>query len=342
MTPELVYYYPEGHEYHFSSGHVEKPERIETIRRALEAAGWWDPYPRLPSIELPADVLQTIHTPAYLNRVRTASRFAEHLDLDTYTTPYSWEIALQTAGGAAAVASAVWSGEARYGFALTRPPGHHATPHRAMGFCLLNNIALAAEWLFQQHNARRLAIVDLDLHHGNGTQEIFWRRDDVFFLSVHQSPLFPGTGEIRERGAGLGEGLTANFPLPPDSGDQALLSIVNRLILPLMDRYSPEMLLVSIGFDVHWRDPLGHLRMTAAAVGQAAASLQGWANANCQGRLAFFLEGGYDLDATAACAQALVACLLGKPWQDPVGEPPTPEGTAWEAMLQNALNVWNL
>jgi acetoin utilization deacetylase AcuC-like enzyme len=209
-----------------------------------------------------------------------------------------------------------------------------------MGFCLLNNIALAAEYLIQEKGAHRLAIVDLDLHHGNGTQDIFWRRPDVFFISVHQSPLYPGTGGLDETGEGPGKGFTANFPLPPGSGDQAYRSFMQTLILPLLDRYEPEMLLVSFGFDPHWRDPLGHLLLSAGVYGELIRNLTTWADERCQGRVAVYLEGGYDLEAGAACGQACVAALLGQPWQDPLGPSPRMEAKSWGSVLQAAKGIW--
>jgi acetoin utilization deacetylase AcuC-like enzyme len=209
-----------------------------------------------------------------------------------------------------------------------------------MGFCLLNNVALTAEYLIQEKGASRLAIVDLDLHHGNGTQDIFWRRSDVFFISIHQSPLYPGTGGLDEIGAGPGEGFTANFPLPPGSGDQAYQAFMETLILPLLDRYGPEMLLVSFGFDPHWRDPLGHLLLSAGVYGELIRSLTNWADDRCDGRIAVVLEGGYDLEAGAACGQACVAALSGLPWQDPLGLSPRMEAKSWQYVLQAAKGFW--
>jgi acetoin utilization deacetylase AcuC-like enzyme len=228
------------------------------------------------------------------------------------------------------------------GFALTRPPGHHAGPERGMGFCLLNNIAIAAEFLCQKQAARRIAIIDLDLHHGNGTQDIFWRRKDVFYFSTHQSPLYPGTGQVDEIGAGPGEGYTANFPLPPGTGDQGFLAIMESLILPLLDRFSPEIILVSAGFDSHWRDPFGHLQLSAAGYGKLISNLVNWADQHCAGRIAFFLEGGYDLEASAACAQALVSVVRQIPWQDPLGPTPLFEGKSWQIVARQAKDLWKI
>jgi len=341
MEP-LVYYYPQGHAEHYETGHPERPERVEALRRALNMAGWWEPYPRLSPAHVPDHVIQAVHSSNYLERLRQACRAGMHLDSDTYTKPASWEIAHSSAGGALAVARAVWAQEARRGFALTRPPGHHASREWGMGFCLLNNIAIAAEALRQDGNAKRLAIVDLDLHHGNGTQDIYWECGDVLYISTHQWPLYPGTGGLEEAGAGSGRGATANFPLPPGSGDLAFQTVMQELILPLLYRFEPEMLLVSFGFDPHWLDPLGHLQLSAAGYQSILSNLATWADDLCGGKIALFLEGGYNLDAGAACAQAAVSALLGLAWKDPLGASPRPEGKTWQAVLKQAQLIWEL
>jgi len=341
---DLVLFYPEGHEAHSEPGHPERPERVEAIRAALEAQGWWEPYPRLLPMVLPDPVLTGVHSAVYLERIKQVCWRGAHFDADTYTTPASWGLALNAAGGAASVAAAVWLGSARRGFALTRPPGHHATRDRAMGFCLLNNVAIAAEYLIRQEGAQRLAIVDLDLHHGNGTQDIFYERGDVFYFSTHQSPLYPGTGGLEETGFGPGEGKNANFPLPPFSGDQAFQTVMDELILPLLDRFGPQMILVSYGFDPHYSDPLGNLRLTEAGYGGLIASLAAWVDANCGGRIALFLEGGYDLGAARACTLAVVGALLGvQPEEGEItGPPPAREGMAWQSMVKQSKSLWNL
>ncbi len=337
----MVFFYPTGHCAHAETGHPERPERVEVMREALQAAGWWDAFPQLPPQPLARELLERVHTRAYLERLQRACERDERLDADTYTRPASWELALQAAGGALAVASAVWEGRAGRGFALCRPPGHHATPERGMGFCLLNNVALAAEALLAA-GAERLAILDFDLHHGNGTQDIFWRRKEVFFASLHQSPLYPMTGGLDETGEGPGRGLNANFPLPPGSGDAAFRTIVEEIILPLLDRFGPQMILVSYGFDPHWRDPLGHLQLSAGVYGELLRRLCAWAGEHCQGRVALFLEGGYDLEAGAACTQTVAAALLGQPWPDTLGPSPRPEGRSWQGVARRAKELWGL
>jgi acetoin utilization deacetylase AcuC-like enzyme len=350
---QLGVFYPEGHAAHALVGHPERPERVEAIRNALEEMGAWENAIKIHAqAPLPA-VLNTVHNPAYLSLLeRAARRGGGYLDSDTYVTAHSWDLALQAAGGALNLAQTIWNAEPGHrdllwrGFALTRPPGHHATHGQGMGFCLLNNIAVAAEHLIQEVGARRLAIIDLDLHHGNGTQDIFWERSDVLFISTHQSPLYPGSGAVNETGAGAGQGWTVNLPLPPGSGDEAFETCMQTLILPVLARAQPEMLLVSYGFDTHWLDPLGSLQLSAGTYGRLVASLVHFADQHCQGRIALILEGGYNLEAAAVCSQAVCAALLGLSWDDPLGPSldPVREQTrsAWRRLLDAALRIHGL
>jgi acetoin utilization deacetylase AcuC-like enzyme len=339
---ELAIFYPSGHQAHSKSGHPERPERVEVIWAALKKADWWGRAVQVSPLDVPIAVLHAVHTPAYLNLLELSCRRSGQLDADTYTTPKSWNLAHQAAGGAITVAEAVWQREAKRGLALCRPPGHHAMRGQGMGFCLLNNIALAAEYLIQKQAAKRLAIVDLDLHHGNGTQDIFWRRADVFYLSTHQSPFYPGSGWLEEIGQSEGQGYTANFPLPPGSGDTSFLTIMDTLILPLLDRYKPEMVLVSYGFDIHWLDPLGQILATVDGYARLIEKLATWSDVHCQGKLAIILEGGYDLDAAAACTLAVTNAMLGEAWDDPLGAAPYQENEAWRGMVRRAKELWAL
>jgi acetoin utilization deacetylase AcuC-like enzyme len=339
---DLIYFHPDGHEAHAQTGHPERPERVESIRQSLDLIGWWDKFLKIEPISLPDEVLFKIHEPHYFNKLQDVSNRGQWFDMDTYTTTASYDLAVKAAGGAVAVASQVWNRTANRGFALTRPPGHHATSNRAMGFCLLNNIALVAQYLLQIEGASRLAIVDLDLHHGNGTEQLFYNRDDVFFISTHQSPLYPGTGDLGDIGSGEGKGFNANFPLPSSSGDQAFKAVMDEMIIPLLNRYKPEMILVSYGFDVHWRDPLGNLLLSAGGYRDLIEVLSDWSDENCDGRIALFLEGGYDLDAARTCSQAVVGALLGEQWEDTLGPAPDLEDNRWKNMVQQAKQLWNL
>lgn len=262
--------------------------------------------------------------------------------MDTYTTKTSWGLALQAAGGAISVANSVWRGEAQRGFALTRPPGHHATRDRGMGFCLLNNVAIAAEYLLQEEGAERLAIVDFDLHHGNGTQDIFWDRGDVFYFSTHQYPHYPGSGRVDETGVGRGTARTANFPMPAMSGDEAFTAVLEEAILPLLLQFHPDMILVSYGFDTHWRDPLGYILLSANGYRNLILRLVEFVDKNCGGRIALFLEGGYDLEAAKACTMGVISGLINQDWSDPLGPSPKSETDSFRAMLEQAKGIWAL
>ena len=339
---ELAYYYPQGHEAHFESGHPERPARVEAIRKTLQDEGLWDPYLQLDPISLPEEVLANVHAPAYLSYLKRASQYGQNLDGDTYTTPASWELAKKAAGGACAVASAVWKGQVRHGVALTRPPGHHVTHNQGMGFCLLNNIALAAEYLIGQEGVRNLAIVDLDVHHGNGTQDIFYLREDVLFISLHQWPLYPGTGRIEEQGEGIGAGTTVNIPLPPYTGDQGYLAAMDEVAIPLLEKYDPQMVLVSVGFDTHWRDPLASQLLSALAYAEMVSSLTQFTHSRCESKIALFLEGGYDLEAGGACLAGCVSALLNREWSDPIGPSPHPESNTWISVVQKVRSTWGL
>lgn len=339
---ELAIFYPEGHEAHAEFGHPERPERVEVIRNSLENQGVWQESNCLEALDVPLGILENIHSPHYLEQLESNCKVGGRLDMDTYTTHGSWDLALQAAGGAIAVAKSVWCRESLRGFALTRPPGHHATIDRGMGFCLLNNIAIAAEYLLQQEGASQLAIVDLDLHHGNGTQDIFWSREDVLYISTHQYPHYPGSGRLTEIGRDRGEGKTANFPMPPMSGDEAYQAVMDEAILPLITRFQPDMILVSYGFDTHWRDPLGNILLSADGYRTLVRKLVNYVDENCQGKIALFLEGGYDLDAATACTQGVVSALIKKEWHDPLGPSPTAESDTYRSMLDQAKILWKL
>ena len=339
---DLVYYYTEEHKKHFSSGHPERPERVEIIRKALDHSGLWKKYPKIKPLDVFQEVISAIHSEIYVNELKSHCQISKSFDTDTYTTPDSWQLSLNTAGGAAAVALSVWQREAQRGFALSRPPGHHATHNKAMGFCLINNIAIAAEYLLQTQKAEKIAIIDIDVHHGNGTQDIFYSRQDVLYISIHQYPLYPMTGTIDEIGIGDGKGYNLNLPFPPFSGDKARIAAFDQIILPMLDRYLPNMVLVSFGFDAHWRDPLSQQLASAENYGLSIRKLSKWADQHCQGRIALFLEGGYDLLAARATSLAVTHALLGLPWRDSLVPSPQAETDDWRSIISQAKKIWDL
>jgi acetoin utilization deacetylase AcuC-like enzyme len=332
----MALYYPDGHQKHYLYAHPERPERVEVIKKGLMEIGLWESCPRISPADLEQDLLESVHEKEYLGILERASRRAQMLDPDTFTTLESWSLALNAAGGGVAIADLVWEREAGSGFALTRPPGHHATRNRGMGFCLINNVAVAAEYLLQVKGAEKIAILDLDLHHGNGTQDIFWERPEVSYVSIHQAPFYPGTGALYETGSGAGENTTLNLPIPRFSGDRAYTILTEEIILPYLEERKTDMLLISYGFDTHWKDPLGSMQVSAGCIYELMKSLKNWAEKECSGRLAVFLEGGYDLEAGLACGQAVGAALCGKEWQDPLGPSPDAEKDDWRETLSEA------
>lgn len=344
---EFVYFYPNGHEQHKQIGHPERPERVEAFCQGLREIDAWDMYPKLRPYPVSLELLERVHSSSYLQRLQKTCQMGQNLNMDTYTQPASWELALKAAGGGMAVADAIWTGHSQSGLAITRPPGHHATREGGMGFCLLNNAAIAAEYLLAENRidgpkVRKLAIVDLDLHHGNGIQDIFWQRGDVFYISTHQSPLYPGSGSLNEIGVGDGEGTNMNIPFPPGTGDTGFLTVMDELILPALDSYRPEILFVCLGFDPHWKDPLGHLLCSGQGFHTLVSRLHDWAQANCHGKIALFLEGGYDLDAAKACSQAFITVFVERPWRDFLGPSPRPQGQSWRSVLAQAKQIWKI
>jgi acetoin utilization deacetylase AcuC-like enzyme len=305
--------------------HPERPDRIRAIHRAVRDAGLItspDPFPdfRLdlglrplglpPLVEIEPVVateqqVLAVHTPGHLARVRHACSLAGVLDQgDTPTEPRSCATALLSAGAAITAADEVMSGRVRRAFAAARPPGHHAEPDAAMGFCLFCNVAIAARHLQATHGVGRVAIVDFDVHHGNGTQAVFEDDPSVLFISLHQHPAtcYPGTGHAYETGVGGGQGSTVNLPFQPGVGDETYLAAIDARVVPRLDLFQPEVLLISAGFDGHADDPLAQVRLSEAGFEQMTARLVAAADRLCDGRVVSILEGGYNLRALGRSA----------------------------------------
>ncbi len=310
-------------EHHLTGpGHPERPQRLRAIRRAIEASGLGEEIPWTDAPQVDRDLLASLHTSTYIAQIEAIARSGGGwLDADTAVSPQSDTAALHAAGAAQRAAEALCAGEAHRAFVAVRPPGHHALPDRGMGFCLFNNAAVAAASA-RRAGRERVMIVDWDVHHGNGTQAIFWRDPSVLFVSLHQEYWYPGTGAIEELGEGPGEGFTVNVPLPAETGDGGYGEVFEEIVLPLAAAFRPEIIVVSAGYDAHHADPLGGMALTAAGFGRLTGLLEGAARAIAAPLLAV-LEGGYDLGALGESIVATLEVLTGRSARQP---PPAAQG----------------
>jgi len=293
-------------------GHPEQPARVTAIRDRLEADGLLGQVRRIEPHAATDEAILRCHTVDYL-RIATEDVADGEPRLstgDTRISPRSLDIARLASGGLIAAVDAVVKGDAVNAFAVVRPPGHHATPKRGMGFCLFNNVAIAARHAQAVHGIRRVLIVDWDVHHGNGTQDIFYEDGSVLFFDTHQHPLYPGTGLAGETGRGAGEGLTINCPFPAGSGRREIVGAFRERLLPAAERFEPELVLVSAGFDSRIDDPLGSFTLTDDDFAELTGLVRGIADAHANGRLVSTLEGGYALAGLASAAASHVRAMM--------------------------------
>jgi acetoin utilization deacetylase AcuC-like enzyme len=297
---------------HDTGPHPERAERIVAIESELERRGWLG-LERVQSPPAKRSQVTAIHPEAYVTAIEAASaRGGAELDLDTVVSAGSFEAALHAAGGAVSLVDRLLDGAAPSGFSVHRPPGHHATRTRAMGFCLFNNVAVAARHALDARGLERVMILDWDVHHGNGTNDIFHTSDQVLFVSIHQWPLYPGTGPARDVGAGAGEGYTVNLPVPAGSGDALYLSLVDDVVVPLARSFAAQLVLVSAGYDAHVEDPLASCAVTEQGFAAMTRSLRDACQA-IGAPLGFVLEGGYALGALARSVAATLEQLVAAP-----------------------------
>ena len=291
--------------------HVESPLRLKAIYDRLEMTGLVDKLVSIPPREATKEELAWNHTINYIERIEaTAGKPVSYLDPDTSTSPDSYLAAILAVGGVFNAIDVIMDGKLKNGFALIRPPGHHAERDHAMGFCLFNNVALGAHYLLKEHGVKKVLIMDWDLHHGNGTQHSFYADPKVMYISTHQYPYYPGTGSLDEVGEGEGRGFTVNVPLSAGMEDIDYASVFNRVIAPIGSAFKPDFILVSAGFDTYMADPLGGMKVTEQGFAYQARVLIELAKQVCNGKILFCLEGGYSLKGLAdgVCA-VLYECL---------------------------------
>jgi acetoin utilization deacetylase AcuC-like enzyme len=302
--------HPASLEHDTGHGHPERPERVRALEAELEGRDWigWEP------VEAPAateEQLLRVHPRVYVERVRDFAARGRPFDLDTPTSPGSYEAALRAAGGACALVESLLSDGERTGFSALRPPGHHAEAATAMGFCLFANVAIAARHALDALGAERVLVLDWDVHHGNGTNAIFHASPEVLFASIHQFPFWPGSGPFEDVGEGAGEGFSINLPVPGGTGEATFLSLVEHVVEPAARAYRPDLILISAGYDAHRDDPLGGLRLETSSFGALAARVRALGD-ELGAPVGAVLEGGYDLNAlSSSVAETMTALANG-------------------------------
>ncbi len=308
---------------HETGYHPENAKRLEAVMAHLEETGLLEQLTPVNPRPATVEELHYVHQASYVSHIKDAAlEGIGWLDADTIMSPDSCDAALYAAGGAIEATDAVISGKVNSAFALVRPPGHHATATAAMGFCLFNNIAIAARYALKKHKFEKVAIIDFDVHHGNGTQEAFDSDPQVLYISTHQYPHYPGTGTIYETGSGAARGSKVNIPLPAGSGDDEYRQVFEQIIVPATRRFRPELILVSAGYDPHWADHLAMMEVSTTGFAGMVRTIKELADEFCVGKLVFTLEGGYNLKALSASVKATFDVLLGKQdIEDPLGQP---------------------
>ena len=307
---------------HDTGNHPENSQRLVAIMSHLEKTGTMERVTMLSPRAGSMEELEMVHTAEYISRVKDeAEGGGGWMDPDTVVCSKSYEAALYAVGGLLTAVEVVMSGEVDSAFALVRPPGHHAISNRAMGFCIFNNIAVAAKFALAGFNLERILIVDFDVHHGNGTQDAFYADPKVLYFSTHQYPYYPGTGSVDQTGVREGEGITVNFPMTAGWGDEEYLRAFNEVLVPVARRYQPQFILVSAGFDPHWADNLAMMEVSVTGFAQMVTVLKDLATELCSGRLVLALEGGYNLQVAVYSVKAPFDVLMGsQEIVDPLGK----------------------
>src|SRR6266568_1551054 len=323
MTTALIYD-PIFLEHLTPENHPDRPERLKKVIEVLQALNWLDRegLVQLTPRAATEDELATVHEREYIRKVKAAAhkvareqdssgRKTRFFATDTFVSARSYEAAIKAAGAPLTAIDAILHEEIDNAYCLVRPPGHHAVAESAMGFCLFNNVAVAARYAIDKHGLERVMIIDYDVHHGNATQEMFYDDPRVLYFSIHQAPFYPGTGLSDERGEGAGLGTTINVPLPATTGYETYEPVFRQVMAPAADRFDPELILVSAGFDAHWNDPLAQMNISTAGFARLTEIIIQLAQQLCNGRLVMVQEGGYSLPAMAGCVASCINFLLG-------------------------------
>ncbi len=317
MTRIGIVRHPIYREHDMGIYHPESPERLLAIERAINEEIFKEPLIEIPPRPALTKELQRVHSLSYIHQISSTAGKNVRLDPDTSTSPKSYDAALMAAGGVIEAVNWVLDKRVDQAFALVRPPGHHAEDDRAMGFCLFNNVAIAAKHALEDKKLKRILIVDWDLHHGNGTQNAFYSDARVLYFSTHQYPYYPGTGSLQEIGEGEGEGYTVNIPLSTGNGDEEYANLFRHILVPVAKSFQPDLILVSAGFDIHRGDPLGGMNVTETGFARLAHIILNLANETCEGRLVFTLEGGYNVEGEARAVVKIIHTLQGELPFDP-------------------------
>ena len=319
-----AFHYNPAYSQHTISGHPEHAGRLEAVYSYLQQTSLLDDVLHIENRIATRDELLLVHTRAHLDLLARTEQLDSPMMLgaDTYVLPVSYALAKQAVGSTLNVVDAVITDKAANGLACVRPPGHHATPAQAMGFCLLSTVAIAAKYAIKTHNLKRVAIVDFDVHHGNGTQDCLFDDENILFISSHQSPLYPGTGYMHETGRGNGRGTTLNIPLKAATGDRGIIEVYEQVVLPALRRFKPELVIISAGFDAHWRDPLANLNVSLGGFAKLSLLLKNAADELCNGRVIAVTEGGYDLEVMRYGTTNMLRILKGQAdeIEDPIGQ----------------------
>jgi acetoin utilization deacetylase AcuC-like enzyme len=328
---------------HDKPGHPENANRLRSIISELIEKKLFEQAELIKSRAADVEEITICHKKEYVEYVKKFSeKGGGYFDPDTYSNKYSFKSAAIAVGSSIDLTKSVISGKIRNGFALVRPPGHHALANRSMGFCLFGNIAIAAKFALTKQGINKVAIVDFDVHHGNGTEALVGKDPNILFISSHQYPFYPGSGSINDIGTGDAEGTIVNIPLQAGVGDEGFRMIYEKIVIPSLERFSPDLILVSAGYDAHWDDPLANLTLSLTGFDWISRKLIDVANKICDGKIIFFLEGGYNLNVLKfGVTNSIRALMEIEEFEDPIGKTKNPEEDV-KKIARELIKIHNL